>query len=44
MLFRSSKIVVTKKNSFVEDYKNSGKPAVYDTHQEIILENFKGWA
>lgn len=38
-----SKIVVTKGN-LVETYKNSGIPAVYDTHQEIILENFEGWA
>lgn len=38
-----SKIVVTK-GELVETYKNSGKPAVYDTHQEIILVNFEGWA
>ena len=38
-----SKLVVTKKGRTVE-YKNSGKPAVYDTHQEIILELFRGWA
>lgn len=38
-----SKIVVRKGNS-TETFKNSGIPARYDTHQEIILENFKGWA
>ncbi len=38
-----SKIVVKKGNS-IEIFKNSGIPARYDTHQEIILENFKGWA
>ena len=38
-----SKLVVTKKGRTVE-YKNSGKPAIYDTHQEIVLELFKGWA
>lgn len=38
-----SKLVVTKKSRTVE-YKNSGKPAIYDTHQEIVLELFKGWA
>lgn len=38
-----SKIVVRKGNS-IEIFKNSGIPARYDTHQEIILENFKGWA
>lgn len=26
------------------DYSRSGVPAVYDTHQEIILELFKGWS
>lgn len=35
-----SKIIVTKGN-LVETYKNSGIPAVYDTHQEIVLENYK---
>lgn len=38
-----SKIVVTRKGRTTE-YKNSGEPAVYDTHQEIILELWKGWA
>ena len=26
------------------EYKNSGEPAVYNTHQEIMLELWKGWA
>ena len=26
------------------DYSRSGVPAVYNTHQEIILELFKGWS
>lgn len=39
-----SKIEITRKNGMVEVYKNSGKPQVYDTHQEIVLEIFKGWA
>lgn len=38
-----SKIVVTRKNR-VTIYKNSGEPAVYDTHQEIMLDLWKGWA
>ena len=38
-----SKIIVKKGNS-IETYKNSGIPAIYDTHQEIVLESFKGWA
>lgn len=38
-----SKIIVTRKGRTTE-YKNSGEPAVYDTHQEIVLELWKGWA
>lgn len=38
-----SKIIITRKGRTTE-YKNSGEPAVYDTHQEIILELWKGWA
>lgn len=38
-----SKLVVTQ-NGITTEYKRSGEPAIYDTHQEIILELFKGWA
>ena len=38
-----SKIVVTQ-NSRTTAYKNSGEPAMYATHQEVMLEIFKGWA
>ncbi|HJD00749.1 MAG TPA: hypothetical protein H9923_07425 [Candidatus Dwaynia gallinarum] len=38
-----SKIIVTQ-NKIITIYKNSGEPAVYSTHQEIILELFKGWS
>ena len=38
-----SKIVVTQKGRTTE-YKNSGEPAIFDTHQEIMLVKFKGWA
>lgn len=38
-----SKIVIASRGKTTE-YKNSGIPAVYDTHQEIVLELFKGWA
>lgn len=38
-----SKIVITRKGRTTE-YKNSGEPAIYDTHQEIMLELWKGWA
>lgn len=39
-----SKIEITRKNGMMEVYKNSGIPQVYATHQEIVLEIFKGWA
>lgn len=38
-----SKIIVTQRGRTTE-YKNSGEPAVYDTHQEIMLVKAKGWA
>lgn len=38
-----SKLTITQ-NGVTTEYKNSGEPAFYSTHQEIILELFKGWA
>ena len=38
-----SKLTITQ-NGVTTEYKSSGKPAVYSTHQEIVLELFKGWA
>lgn len=38
-----SKIVVTQ-NGVTTAYKNSGTPAIYATHQEIVLELFTRWA
>ena len=38
-----SKITVTQ-NNVTTEYQNSGEPAYYNTHQEIILELFKGWS
>lgn len=38
-----SKIIVTQNGRTVE-FSNSGQPAVYSNHQEIVLELFKGWA
>lgn len=38
-----SKITVTQ-NGETTEYKNSGKPALYSSHQEVILELFDGWA
>ena len=39
-----SKIIVTNSLNEVIEYKSSGKPAKYDTHQEIMLELFEGWS
>ena len=38
-----SKILV-RQNGMCGVYKASGEPAIYRTHQEIMLELFKGWA
>lgn len=38
-----SKLTITQ-NDVTTEYQNSGKAAVYATHQEIILELFKGWS
>lgn len=38
-----SKIVVTQ-NGITDEYAASGKPAVYCTHQEIVLKLMREWA
>ena len=38
-----SKITVTQ-NNITTEYQNSGEPAFFNTHQEVILELFKGWS
>lgn len=38
-----SKIVITQNGKTVA-YKGSGQPAIYQTHQEITLDLFEGWA
>ena len=38
-----SKVTVTQ-NGVTTEYKQSGTPAVYSTHKEILLELFRGWA
>lgn len=38
-----SKIDVTR-NGVTTSYSSSGMPAIYGSHQEIMLELFKGWA
>lgn len=38
-----SKVIVTQEG-VTTTYKRSGEPAVYPSHQEIMLELFDGWA
>ena len=38
-----SKLTIAQ-NDVTTEYKSSGQPAFYSTHQEIVLELFKGWA
>lgn len=38
-----SKVTVTQ-NNVTTDYQCSGVPAIYPTHQEIMLELFERWA
>lgn len=38
-----SKITVTQ-DGVTTAYKNSGKPAIYASHQEIMLDLFDGWS
>lgn len=38
-----SKLIITQ-NGITTEYKSSGEPARYATHQEIVLELFKGWS
>ncbi len=42
MVNSGSKIVVTQ-NGLTTEYSASGEPAVYFSHQEIMLELFRGW-
>lgn len=38
-----SKLTITQ-NGITTEYKSSGEPALYATHQEIVLELLKEWA
>ena len=38
-----SKLTISQ-NGVITDYKNSSEPVFYMTHQEIVLELFKGWS
>jgi hypothetical protein len=41
---KSGSKITVKQNDITTEYAKSGKPAVYSTHQEIMLELFKGWS
>lgn len=38
-----SKLTITQ-NGVTTEFKNSGEPGMFGTHQEIILDLFKGWS
>lgn len=38
-----SRLTITQ-NGVTTDFKCSGQPAFYSTHQEIVLELFEGWS
>jgi len=38
-----SKLTITQ-NGVTTEYENSGEPALFNTHQEINIVLFKGWA
>lgn len=38
-----AKIIVTQ-NGVTTEYQQSGKAALYDTHQEIVLDFFREWS
>jgi hypothetical protein len=38
-----SKLTITQ-NGVTTEYSKSGEPAIYSTHQEVVLELFKGWS
>ena len=37
-------LIRVAQNGLTVDYRNSGEPARYSTHQEVVLELFKGWS
>ncbi|MCM0744899.1 hypothetical protein NB459_06105 [Clostridioides difficile] len=36
-----SKLIITNQNNVTKEYVRSGEPAIYPSHQEIVLELFK---
>lgn len=42
-IMAGSKLIIIQ-NGVTTEYSNSGKPKVYETHQEIELELFRGWS
>ncbi|MCM1545140.1 MAG: hypothetical protein NC110_07575 [Ruminococcus sp.] len=41
---RSGSKIIVCQNGRTGEYALSGEPAVYSTHQEIMIELFRGWA
>lgn len=44
LVIKPGSMLTITQNGVTTSYIKSGEPALFDTHQEIILELFKGWA
>ena len=43
ILIREGSKIIVEQNGVKTEYSASGVPAIYPTHQEIMLELFAGW-
>lgn len=41
---KSGSKIIVEQYGLVNEYSASGEPAIYTSHQEIMLELFRGWA
>ena len=41
---KAGSMIIVTQNGITQRYKNSGEPAVYRSHQEIVLEKLERWA
>ena len=43
IVIRAGSKVRVRQNGVCIEYKSSGEPALYVSHQEVLLELFEGW-
>lgn len=41
---KSGSKIIVEQNGIKNEYSASGEPSVYSSHQEIMLELFRGWS